>query len=210
GVGGWRGGGGRAVPGRGGGLRGQGERARRPLRRPVPPARVAGREGRTGHRMTATLAGRTIIMSGGSRGIGLAIAVRAAADGANVTLIAKTDRPDPRLPGTIHTAAEEIEKAGGHVLPFVGDGRGEEQVEAAVVATVERFGGIDVVVNNASAINLAPIGQLSAKRYDLMLDINARGTFVLTSLALPHLLAAANPHVLTLSPPLDPDRRWLR
>jgi citronellol/citronellal dehydrogenase len=160
--------------------------------------------------MTATLAGRTIIMSGGSRGIGLAIAVRAAADGANVTLIAKTDRPDPRLPGTIHTAAEEIEKAGGHVLPFVGDVRDEEQVEAAVVATVERFGGIDVVVNNASAINLAPIGQLSAKRYDLMLDINARGTFVLTSLALPHLLAAANPHVLTLSPPLDPDRRWLR
>ncbi|HKN97643.1 MAG TPA: NAD(P)-dependent oxidoreductase [Pseudonocardiaceae bacterium] len=160
--------------------------------------------------MTAPLAGRTIVMSGGSRGIGLAIAVRAAADGANVTLIAKTDRPDPRLPGTIHTAAEEIEKAGGQVLPFVGDVRDDDQVAAAVAATVERFGGIDVVVNNASAINLAGIGDLPAKRYDLMLDVNARGTFLLTSLALPHLLKAANPHVLTLSPPLNPDRRWLR
>ena len=160
--------------------------------------------------MTGPLAGRTIVMSGGSRGIGLAIAVRAAADGANVTLIAKTDRPDPRLPGTIHTAAEEIEKAGGQVLPFVGDVRDDDQVAAAVAATVERFGGIDVVVNNASAINLAGIGDLPAKRYDLMLDVNARGTFLLTSLALPHLLKAANPHVLTLSPPLNPDRRWLR
>jgi citronellol/citronellal dehydrogenase len=149
-------------------------------------------------------------MSGGSRGIGLAIAVRAAADGANVALIAKTDRPDPRLPGTIHTAAAEIERAGGKALPVVGDIRDDEQVEAAVAATVERFGGIDAVVNNASAINLASIGDLPAKRYDLMLDINARGTFLLTSLALPHLLRSPNPHVLTLSPPLDPDRRWLR
>lgn len=160
--------------------------------------------------MSASLAGRTILMSGGSRGIGLAIAVRAAADGANVALIAKTDRPDPRLPGTVHTAADEIERAGGKALPIVGDVRNDEQVDAAVAATVERFGGIDVVVNNASAINLAGIGELPAKRYDLMLDINARGTFLLTSLALPHLLAAPNPHVLTLSPPLDPDRRWLR
>jgi citronellol/citronellal dehydrogenase len=157
-----------------------------------------------------SLAGRTILMSGGSRGIGLAIAVRAARDGANVALIAKTDQPDPRLPGTIHTAAEEIEAAGGKALPIVGDIRHEDQVEAAVARTVETFGGIDIVVNNASAINLSNVGTLPIKRYDLMLDINARGTFVLTSLALPHLRKSANPHVLTLSPPLDPDRRWLR
>jgi citronellol/citronellal dehydrogenase len=160
--------------------------------------------------MSGALAGRTMIMSGGSRGIGLAIALRAAADGVNVTLIAKTDKPDPRLPGTIHTAAEQIEQAGGEALPFVGDVRDDDQVAAAVAATVERFGGIDIVVNNASAINLGSIGDLPPKRYDLMLDINARGTFLLTSLALPHLLAGMNPHVLTLSPPLDMDRRWLR
>jgi len=156
-----------------------------------------------------SLAGRTILMSGGSRGIGLAIAVRAAADGANIALIAKTDQPDPRLPGTIHTAAEEIEKAGGQVLPIVGDIRNDEQVQAAVHSTVERFGGIDIVLNNASAINLSNVGDLPIKRYDLMLDINTRGTFLLTSLALPHLLNSDNAHVLTLSPPLDPDRRWL-
>jgi citronellol/citronellal dehydrogenase len=148
-------------------------------------------------------------MSGGSRGIGLAIAVRAARAGANVALIAKTDKPDPRLPGTIHTAAEEIEAAGGAALPIVGDVRDEDSVAGAVKATVERFGGIDVVVNNASAINLTRIGDLPVKRYDLMLDINARGTFVLTSLALPHLAKAENPHVLTLSPPLNMDRKWL-
>jgi citronellol/citronellal dehydrogenase len=157
-----------------------------------------------------SLAGRTILMSGGSRGIGLAIALRAARDGANIAMIAKTDKPDPRLPGTIHTAAEEIERAGGKVLPVVGDIRNDEQVEAAVARTVETFGGIDVVLNNASAINLNPIGAVPAKRYDLMLDINARGTFLLTSLSLPYLLASSNPHVLTLSPPLDLDRRWLR
>jgi citronellol/citronellal dehydrogenase len=157
-----------------------------------------------------SLSGKTILLSGGSRGIGLAIAVRAAADGANIALIAKTDEPDPRLPGTIHTAAAEIEAAGGKALPIVGDVRDDEAVAAAVARTAEVFGGIDVVVNNASAINLAGIGELPAKRYDLMLDINARGTFLLTSLALPHLLESANPHVLTLSPPLDLDRRWLR
>lgn len=149
-------------------------------------------------------------MSGGSRGIGLAIAVRAARDGANVALIAKTDQPDPRLPGTIHTAAAEIEAAGGTALPIVGDIRDEDSVAAAVDRTVERFGGIDIVLNNASAINLANIGELPVKRYDLMLDINARGTFVLTSLALPHLAIVPNPHVLTLSPPLNMDRRWVR
>jgi citronellol/citronellal dehydrogenase len=153
--------------------------------------------------------GKTIIMSGGSRGIGLAIAVRAARDGANVAIMAKTDQPDPRLPGTIHTAAAEIEAAGGSALPILGDVRDEDAVAAAVNQTVERFGGIDIVVNNASAINLANIGDLPAKRYDLMLDINARGTFVLTSLALPHLAKSDNPHVLTLSPPLNLDRRWL-
>lgn len=158
----------------------------------------------------ASLAGRTIIMSGGSRGIGLAIAVRAARDGANVALIAKTDQPDPRLPGTIHTAAAEIEAAGGTALAIVGDIRDDETVANAVAQTVQRFGGIDIVVNNASAITLQNIGDLPAKRYDLMLDINARGTFALTSLALPHLAKASNPHVLTLSPPLNLDRRWLR
>jgi citronellol/citronellal dehydrogenase len=148
-------------------------------------------------------------MSGGSRGIGLAIAVRAAQAGANVALLAKTDTPDPRLPGTIHTAAEQIEAAGGTALPIVGDVRDEDSVAAAVATTVERFGGIDVVVNNASAINLSNIGDLPVKRYDLMLDINARGTFLLTSAALPHLAQADNPHVLTLSPPLNMDRKWL-
>jgi citronellol/citronellal dehydrogenase len=150
-----------------------------------------------------------MIMSGGSRGIGLAIAVRAARDGANIAIVAKTDTPDPRLPGTIHTAAAEIEAAGGHALPIVGDVRDDESIAAAVAKTVEQFGGIDIAVNNASAINLSNIGDLPAKRYDLMLDINARGTFVLTSLALPHLAKSDNPHVLTLSPPLTLDRKWL-
>jgi citronellol/citronellal dehydrogenase len=156
-----------------------------------------------------TLAGRTIIMSGGSRGIGLAIAVRAARAGANVAILAKTDSPDPRLPGTIHTAAEEIEAAGGKALPILGDVRDETSVAKAVEQTVEHFGGIDIVVNNASAITLQNIGDLPVKRYDLMLDINTRGTFLLTSLALPHLATSRNPHVLTLSPPLNMDRRWL-
>jgi citronellol/citronellal dehydrogenase len=159
---------------------------------------------------TGSLSGRTIIMSGGSRGIGLAIAVRAARDGANVALLAKTGDPDPRLPGTIHTAAAEIEAAGGQALPILGDVRDDSTVAAAVEQTVARFGGIDIVVNNASAIALHNIGELPAKRYDLMLDINARGTFALTSLALPHLLNSDNAHVLTLSPPLNLDRRWLR
>jgi citronellol/citronellal dehydrogenase len=157
-----------------------------------------------------TLAGRTIIMSGGSRGIGLAIAVRAARDGANVALIAKTDVADPRLPGTIHTAAAEIEAAGGQALPILGDIRDDATVAEAVAQAVRRFGGIDIVVNNASAITLQNVGELSAKRYDLMLDINARGTFALTTLALPHLLKSDNAHVLSMAPPLNMDRRWLR
>ena len=159
--------------------------------------------------MSDSLAGTTILMSGGSRGIGLAIALRAAQDGANVALIAKTDEPDPRLPGTIHTAAEEITEAGGAALPIVGDVRDDEAVEAAVARTVERFGGIDAVVNNASAIAIMGIADLPVKRFDLMLDINARGTFLLSKLAIPHLAEAQNPHVLTLSPPVDLDPRWL-
>ncbi|MGW0250791.1 SDR family oxidoreductase [Nocardia goodfellowii] len=158
------------------------------------------------------LAGKTMIMSGGSRGIGLEIAKKAAADGANVTLIAKTDQPHPKLPGTIHTAAAEIEAAGGQVLPFVGDVRLEESVAEAVRQTVERFGGIDLVVNNASAIDLSPTEALPMKKYDLMQDINCRGTFLLSKLCIPHLRASArtgrNPHILTLSPPLNLDPKW--
>jgi citronellol/citronellal dehydrogenase len=148
-------------------------------------------------------------MSGGSRGIGLAIAVRLAREGARVALIAKTDQPHPKLSGTIHTAAEQIEQAGGEALPIVGDVRDAEQVEAAVARTAERFGGIDFVVNNASAINLAPMRDLEVKRYDLMQDINARGTFVVTRACLPHLRRSGHAHVLTLSPPLSADPRWL-
>jgi citronellol/citronellal dehydrogenase len=158
---------------------------------------------------TPTLAGRTLLISGGSRGIGLAIAVRAARDGANVALLAKTAEPHPRLPGTIYTAAAEIEAAGGAALPIVGDVRDDASVEAAVAATVERFGGIDVVVNNASAINLARTPELTMKQYDLMQDINCRGSFLLTKTALPYLLASQNPHVLTLSPPLSLKPHWV-
>jgi citronellol/citronellal dehydrogenase len=156
-----------------------------------------------------SLNGRTIFMSGGSRGIGLAIALRAARDGARVALMAKTAEPHPRLPGTIYTAAEEIEAAGGEALPLVGDIRDAEAVEAGVAAAVERFGGIDLVVNNASAINLAPMRDLPVKRFDLMQQINSRGTFVVTRACLPHLRESDHPHVLSLSPPLSADPRWL-
>jgi citronellol/citronellal dehydrogenase len=159
----------------------------------------------------SALEDRTVIMSGGSRGIGLAIAKKAAAEGANVAIIAKTDQPHPKLEGTVHTAAAEIEEAGsGGALAIVGDVRDEESVAAAVAQTVERFGGIDIVVNNASAINLAPMRDLPVKRLDLMLDINLRGTFVLTQAALPHLRESDHAHVLSLSPPLSADPKWLR
>ena len=148
-------------------------------------------------------------MTGGSRGIGLAIAVRAAADGANIAFVAKTDAPDPRLPGTIHTAAEQIERAGGQALPIIGDIRDDDSVTRAVQQTIRRFGGIDIVVNNASAIALSGFGEMTTKKYDLIQDVNARGTFVVTSATLPYLLESPNPHVLTLSPPLNLDRRWL-
>ena len=159
--------------------------------------------------MTA-LDNRTVVMSGGSRGIGLAIATKAAAEGANVAIIAKTDQPHPNLEGTIHTAAAEIEEAGGQALPILGDVRDEASVQEAVEKTVERFGGIDIVVNNASAINLAPMRDLEVKRLDLMLDINLRGTFVLTRAALPHLRESDHAHVLSLSPPISADPKWLR
>src|SRR3954471_538420 len=156
-----------------------------------------------------TLADKTLFISGASRGIGLAIALRAAGDGANVALIAKTAEPHPKLEGTVYTAAEQIEAAGGRALPIVGDIRDEEQVVSAVAQAVERFGGIDVCVNNASAINLSPTEQLDMKRYDLMQDINCRGTFLVGKTCIPHLREAENPHILTLSPPISLEPRWL-
>jgi citronellol/citronellal dehydrogenase len=159
--------------------------------------------------MADSLNGRVIFMSGGSRGIGLAIATRAARDGARVALMAKTAEPHPKLPGTVYTAAEEIQRAGGDALPIVGDIRDAGAVDEAVAQAVERFGGIDIVVNNASAINLSPMRDLEVKRFDLMQTINARGTFVVTRACLPHLRESDHAHVLTLSPPLSADRRWL-
>ena len=156
-----------------------------------------------------TLADKTLFISGASRGIGLAIALRAARDGANVALIAKTAEPHPKLEGTVYTAAEAIEEAGGPALPIVGDIRDEEQVVSAVAQAVERFGGIDVCVNNASAINLSGTEALEMKRYDLMQDINTRGTFLVSKTCIPHLRDAENPHILTLSPPISLEARWL-
>ena len=156
-----------------------------------------------------TLSGRTMIMSGGSRGIGLAIGVAASRQGANVVLLAKTDVPDPRLPGTIHTAAAEIEAAGGQALAVVGDVRDEASVENAVARAVERFGGIDIVVNNASAIALDATESLPMKRFDLMTQIQLRGTYLLSSKALPHLREGTNPHILSLSPPINLSPKWL-
>jgi citronellol/citronellal dehydrogenase len=154
------------------------------------------------------LRGKTIVMSGGSRGIGLAIALRAARDGANIALLAKTSAPHPRLEGTIHTAAAEIEAAGGQALAIVGDVRDDDAVDDAVERTAERFGGIDIVVNNASAIDVSPSTTIAMKRYDLMQDVNVRGTFLLSRMCVPYLREAPNPHVLTLSPPLSLDPKW--
>jgi citronellol/citronellal dehydrogenase len=155
------------------------------------------------------LAGRTMFISGASRGIGLAIALKAAKDGANIALIAKTAEPHPKLEGTIYTAAEQVEQAGGQALPIVGDIRDETQVDNAVARAVERFGGIDICVNNASAINLSSVDDLDMKRYDLMLDINVRGTFAVSKACIPHLRRGENPHILTLSPPINLDPKWL-
>ena len=154
------------------------------------------------------LKGKTLFISGGSRGIGLAIATRAAADGANVAIAAKTADPHPKLPGTIYTAAKEIEAAGGRALPILCDIRDELQVVQAVQKTVETFGGIDICVNNASAIQLTGTLETDLKRYDLMNQINARGTFLAGKTCIPHLKKASNPHILTLSPPLDMKAKW--
>lgn len=155
-----------------------------------------------------SLSGVTIIMSGGSRGIGEAIAVRAARDGANVALLAKTTEPHPSLPGTIHTAAAAIEAAGGKALPLVGDVRDDAFVADAVAQTAETFGGIDIVVNNASAIDLSRTEDIAMKKYDLMNDINCRGSFLLSKTSIPWLKQSANPHILTLSPPISLDPKW--
>ena len=161
-----------------------------------------------------SLRGKTMFISGASRGIGLEIAKRAASDGANVALIAKTDQPNPKLPGTIHTAAAEIEAAGGKALPIAGDIRDDAQVQAAAKRAAERFGGIDILVNNASAISLTGTLETPMKRFDLMFGVNVRGTYCCSQACLPYLRQSAqagrNPHILTLSPPLNLKPRWFK
>jgi citronellol/citronellal dehydrogenase len=156
----------------------------------------------------ASLSGKTLFITGASRGIGLAIALRAARDGANIAIAAKTSEPHKHLPGTIHSAAAEIEAAGGTALPLVVDVRDEASVQAGVAATVERFGGIDIAINNASAIQLTGTLSTDMKRYDLMHSVNTRGTYLVSKTCLPHLKQATNPHVLNLSPPLDMSPKW--
>lgn len=155
-----------------------------------------------------SLKGRTLFITGASRGIGLAIALRAARDGANIAVVAKTATPHPRLPGTIYTTAEQIERAGGKALPLAVDIRSDEQVDHAVAECAKTFGGIDILINNASAIQLTRADVTDLKRFDLMLQINARGTFLCSKLCLPHLIGRQNPHVLTLAPPISMDPRW--
>jgi NAD(P)-dependent dehydrogenase (short-subunit alcohol dehydrogenase family) len=158
---------------------------------------------------TKSFTDRTMVVSGASRGIGLAIAVAAARRGANVVLLAKTAEPHPKLPGTVHTAVADIEAAGGKGVAVVGDVRNEEDVQRAVDTAVERFGGVDICVNNASAIATEPTEKLAAKKFDLMMDINVRGTFLLTKACLPHLRKRVDTHVLTLAPPMNMNPHWL-
>jgi len=164
--------------------------------------------------ITGDLSGKKIFITGGSRGIGLAIALRAARDGASIAIAAKTSEPNPKLPGTIHTAAEEIRAAGGTALAIQCDLRDENQITAAIAQTAAEFGGIDILINNASAINLTPTEATPAKRFDLMFDVNVRGTFLTSQAAIPHLRASAeagrNPHILTLSPPLSMKAKWFQ
>lgn len=162
--------------------------------------------------ISGDLSGKRIFITGGSRGIGLAIALRAARDGASVAIAAKTSEPNPKLPGTIHSAAQEIRDAGGIALPIQCDLRDEDQIAAAVNQAAQEFGGIDILINNASAINLTPTEATPAKRFDLMFDVNVRGTFLTSQAAIPHLRESAkagrNPHILTLSPPLSMKAKW--
>lgn len=160
--------------------------------------------------MTRSLAGKTLFITGASRGIGLAVALRAARDGANVVIAAKTDKPHPHLPGTIHEAAQQIVAAGGQALPLVVDIRNEHQIEDAVNKAAEVFGGIDILVNNASAIYLAGIEQTPIKRFDLMQQVNVRGSYLCARACLPYLLKSDNPHILSFSPPLSLDPRWFK
>jgi citronellol/citronellal dehydrogenase len=155
-----------------------------------------------------SLRGKTLFITGASRGIGLAIALRAARDGANIVIAAKTREPHPKLTGTIFTAAEEVTKAGGEALPLVVDVRDEAQVKAAIDAAVARFGGLDIVVNNASAVSRTPVAETDMRRFDLMHQINTRGTFMVSKYAIPHLAKADNPHILMNSPPLDMQEKW--
>lgn len=159
--------------------------------------------------MSALFSGKTLFISGASRGIGLAIAKRVAADGANVALVAKTTEPHPKLPGTIYTAAAEIEEAGGQALPIVGDIRDGDSVASAVAKTIEQFGAIDICVNNASAINLGSVEDVPLKRFDLMNGIQVRGTYAVSQACIPHLKGRENPHILTLSPPIRMEPKWL-
>ncbi len=155
-----------------------------------------------------TFSGKRVIISGGSRGIGLAIGKRLAADGACIAILAKTTEPHPKLPGTIFTAAEEIEAAGGRALPIVTDIREEAQVKAAVAQAADEFGGLDILINNASAISLTPTAKTEMKRFDLMFAVNVRGTFMLSKECLAHLVKGGNPHILSISPPLDMQPKW--
>ncbi len=157
-----------------------------------------------------SLAGKKIFITGGSRGIGLEIAKRAARDGALIAIAAKTSDPHPLLPGTIFTAAKEIEASGGTALPIQCDIRDEAQIESSIAQAVAQFGGLDILVNNASAINLTPTLDTPAKRFDLMFDINVRGTFLVSQAAIPHLKKSANPHILTLSPPINLQGKWFK
>jgi citronellol/citronellal dehydrogenase len=157
-----------------------------------------------------SLKDKVLFITGASRGIGKSIAIRAAQDGAKIAVVAKTAEPHPKLPGTVFTAAEEIEKAGGKALPCIADIRFEDQVQAAVDSTIQEFGIIDILVNDASAINLTPTLQTDIKRFDLMFSVNVRGTFLCSKLCIPHLKKAENPHILNLSPPLNLNPRWFK
>src|SRR5229473_4682957 len=185
--------------------------------RPHEPPRVPPRAGPFPHReivqflhgsSALSLKQKTLFVTGASRGIGLAIAIRAARDGANVAIAAKTETPHPKLPGTIHTAAAEIEAAGGRALALPVDVREEEAVREAIARTAAHFGGIDIVVNNASAVSLTSAAETDMRRFDLMHQINTRGTFMVSKHAIPHLAKAANPHILMMSPPLDMQEKW--